>query len=67
MTKGVREAHLFDYDASGRIFVKIYQNETACFFMFRMNIPYLSSKYVAYLTPQSCGHIAHVELASSVC
>jgi len=21
MTKGVREAHLFDYDASGRIFV----------------------------------------------
>ena len=31
MTKGAREAHLFDYDASGQISAKIYQNETACF------------------------------------
>ena len=67
ITKGVREAHLFDYDASGQISAKIYQNETACFFMLRMNIPYSPSKYVAYLTQQSCGHIARVELASSVC
>ncbi len=31
MTKGVREAHLLGYDASGQISAKIYQNETACF------------------------------------